>query len=51
MEWPYPNEEQEISWGQHAWSRACSDKGSDAKLTPQALKLVPLSVYSSDMLN
>jgi hypothetical protein len=49
-EWPYPNEEQEISWAQRAWSRACSDKGSDAELTPQALKLVLSSFYSTDML-
>jgi hypothetical protein len=39
-EWPYPDEDNEICWAQRAWSRASSDKGADAELKSQALRLV-----------
>jgi hypothetical protein len=39
-EWAYPDEDEEIHWAQRAWSRASSDKGADAELKVQALRLV-----------
>jgi hypothetical protein len=49
-EWPYPDEDQEMQWAQRAWSRASSDKGSDAELRPQALKLVSYMQLSTHLL-
>jgi hypothetical protein len=43
-EWPYPDEDQEIDWAKRAWSRASRDKGVNAELMPQALRLVLLYI-------
>jgi hypothetical protein len=50
IEWPYLDEDQEMQWACHAWSRASSDKGSDAELRPQALKLVLYMHLSNHLL-
>jgi hypothetical protein len=45
MEWPYPDEDREMHWAWHVWTRSSQDWGANANAMLQALKLVVLMPF------